>query len=87
MYRWLPGIGEAAQPALNDLEKKLGESCFIAILDGEDVLYIARAMGRHRVSINVPIGSRAPAHAVSTGRVLLAALSAARESTGTATKM
>lgn len=68
-------IGEAAQPILNDLEKKVSESCFIAILDDLDVLYIARAMGRHRVNVNVPVGSRAPAYAVSTGRVLLAALS------------
>jgi IclR family transcriptional regulator, pca regulon regulatory protein len=67
-------VGELAQPTLNALEKKLNESCFVAVLDGEEVLYICRAGGRRRINVNVPVGSRAPAHAVSTGRVLLAAL-------------
>jgi IclR family pca regulon transcriptional regulator len=67
-------IGEIAQPTLNELEKKLNESCFVAVLDGEEVLYICRALGRRRIHVNVPVGSRAPAHAVSTGRILLAAL-------------
>lgn len=67
-------IGELAQPTLNALERKLNESCFVAVLDGEEVLYIGRASGRRRINVNVPVGSRAPAHAVSTGRVLLAAL-------------
>lgn len=67
-------IGELAQPTLNALEKKLNESCFVAVLDSEEVLYICRAGGRRRINVNVPVGSRAPAHAVSTGRVLLAAL-------------
>jgi len=67
-------IGEISQPTLNVLEKKLNESCFVAVLDGEEVLYICRASGRRRITVNVPVGSRAPAHAVSTGRVLLGAL-------------
>ena len=67
-------IGELAQPTLSALEKRLNESCFVAVLDGEEVLYICRASGRRRINVNVPVGSRAPAHAVSTGRVLLAAL-------------
>ncbi len=68
-------LAEIAQPVLNDLEKKFRESCFVAVLDGTEVLYISRVSGTHRVHVNVSVGSRAPAFAVSTGRVLLASLS------------
>lgn len=56
---------------LNELSKKLGESCFAAVLDGGSAIYVARAASRRVVNV----GSRAPAHAVSTGRVLLSGLS------------
>lgn len=67
-------IGQFAQPLLDELARRINECCFVAVLDGEEVAYIARAGSERRVSIDVPIGGRAPAHAVSTGRVLLAAL-------------
>lgn len=67
-------VGEAAQPLIDVLSKKLNETCFVAVLDGSEVLYVASAAAKHRVAIHVPLGSRAPAYAVSTGRVLLAAL-------------
>jgi IclR family transcriptional regulator, pca regulon regulatory protein len=37
-------------------------------------LYVARATSNQRVSVGISISSRVPAHWVSTGRVLLAAL-------------
>lgn len=66
---------DVVQPVLTNLAVELEESCFAAILDGEDVMYIACAMPPGRlVNIDLSVGSRAPAHTVSTGRVLLAAL-------------
>ncbi len=66
---------DVAQPIMARLAYKLEESVFAAVLDGEDVVYVASATPPNRiVSISVSVGSRAPAHAVSTGRVLLAAL-------------
>ena len=66
---------EVAQPIMARLAFKLEESVFAAMLDDEDVVYVASAVPpERRVRISVDVGSRAPAHAVSTGRVLLAAL-------------
>ena len=67
---------DVIQPILTRLAEKLEESCFAAVLDGTDVVYIAGASPPDRiVSISVGVGSRAPAHCVSSGRVLVAALS------------
>ena len=66
---------EVLQPAMNTLAKTLNESCFAAVLDGHSVIYIARAASNRFFDVDIHIGSRVPAHCVSTGRVLLAALS------------
>jgi len=66
---------DVIQPVLTRLSASLEESCFAAILDAAEVVYIASASPPDRiVSISVSVGSRAPAHCVSTGRVLVAAL-------------
>ena len=66
---------EVAQPIMARLAYELEESVFAAMLDDEDVVYVASAVSpERRVRISVAVGSRSPAHAVSTGRVLLAAL-------------
>ncbi len=49
----------------------LNESCSIATLDGDDILYIARASSSRIMTIDLDIGSRLPAWATSMGRVLL----------------
>jgi IclR family pca regulon transcriptional regulator len=69
-------LWDVVQPVINDLSEKLGESCFSAVLDGDSVIYVARATPNRRVNVGISIGSRVPAHCVSTGRVLLAALPA-----------
>lgn len=66
------GILEVIQPVMNDLAKSVQESVFAAVLTGEDVTYIARASSDRLINVSITVGSRAPAHAVSTGRVLLA---------------
>ena len=66
---------DVAQPIMAKLAYKLKESVFAAVLDEFDVVYVASATPPDRfVSISVSVGSRAPAHAVSTGRVLISAL-------------
>lgn len=68
-------LWEIAQPVLNDLSEKLSESCFAAVLDGTSAVYVARAASRRVMNVGINVGNRAPAHAVSTGRVLLSGLS------------
>lgn len=66
---------DAVQPVMVELARELRESCFAAVLEGFDVVYVASASPPDRfVNISVSVGSRAPAHSVSTGRVLVAAL-------------
>ena len=66
---------DIAQPVLASMAYKLKESVYTAVLEEDHVVYVASAKAPDRyISMSVSVGSRAPAHSVSTGRVLLAAL-------------
>lgn len=67
-------LAKAAQPVLRHVSNTVNESSSIAILDGADILYIARASTSRIMTIDLDIGSRLPAHCTSMGRVLLAQL-------------
>ncbi|MCE1179516.1 MAG: helix-turn-helix domain-containing protein [Micrococcales bacterium] len=75
-FAYLSGISlpEVAQPHLKDLSRALGESTSAAVLDGDDIVYVARIHTQRIMSVGIPIGTRFPAYATSMGRVLLAAL-------------
>ncbi len=62
------------QPFLDGLAATLQESCSCSILDGTEIVYIARAMQRRVMSIGLGVGSHLPAYCSSMGRVLLAAM-------------
>lgn len=68
-------LAHAAQPVLRHISSTLNESSSVAILDGDEILYIARASTSRIMSIDLHIGSRLPAYCTSMGRVLLAQLS------------
>ena len=75
-YAYLSGLSlpQLAQPHLEELSLKLGESTSAAVLDGTDIAYIARVTTRRIMNVGITVGTRFPAHATSMGRVLLAAL-------------
>ncbi|WHO76275.1 IclR family transcriptional regulator [Rhizobium sp. BT03] len=62
------------QPHLDHLSEKAGQSASASVLDGAEIVYIARASQRRVMSINLTPGSRLPAYCASMGRVLLSAL-------------
>lgn len=62
------------QPHLDLLSERTGQSSSASVLDGTDIVYVARAAQRRIMSINLMPGSRLPAWCSSMGRVLLAAL-------------
>ena len=67
---------DVMQPIMTRLAETVQESVFAAVLEETDVVYIASAAPPDRiVSISVSVGSRAPAHCVSSGRILVASLS------------
>lgn len=67
-------LSEKAQPFLESITERVGESCSLAVLDGEDVVYIARSAARRLLMVGIHVGTRLPAHITSMGRVLLADL-------------
>ena len=68
-------IWQVAQPFMVELVELVHESCSVSVLDGQDVVYVARVPTAKRImSINLNIGTRLPAHVTSMGRVLLAGL-------------
>ena len=67
-------LGETAQPHMRELADELKESCSIATLDGDDIVYLARVPSSRSMAITLNTGSRLPAYPTSMGRVLLAAL-------------
>jgi len=65
----------AAQPVLDQVSAATHESCSLAIMDGDEIMYVARSSSSTRImSIDLGVGSRLPAHCTSMGRVLLANL-------------
>jgi IclR family pca regulon transcriptional regulator len=63
------------QQYLEDVTAELGESSSLAVLDGDDVVYVVRSSARHRLmAITLSVGTRLPAAYTSMGRVLLAQL-------------
>ena len=74
-------LPRALQPTLNRLAAQTQESFSAVVLDGEEVVIIARSGSygapTRVLAYGLHLGARLPAHATSTGRVLLAALSAA----------
>jgi IclR family transcriptional regulator, pca regulon regulatory protein len=63
---------------LEELARETGDSAALCVLDGTEIVYVARASVRTLVRLEAHIGSRFPAHATSTGRVLLAGVSSER---------
>lgn len=67
-------LPQIVQPVLDRLSGEIGESTSVSILDGTDIVYVARAAHRKVMSIALMPGSRLPAWCTSMGRVMLAAL-------------
>lgn len=65
-------LREAALPFLQDLYEATHENVQIAVLDGAEVVYVERILGRRAVHVVTRPGSRLPAHATGVGLVLLA---------------
>lgn len=62
---------------LEELASKTGDSAALSVLDGEQIVYVARASIRTLVRLEAHVGSRFPAYPTSMGRVLLSGLSRA----------
>lgn len=61
-------------PFLQRLSMQTGETGNLSVLDGHDVVYLARSNSPRVLSIGFHTGARIPAHCVSPGPVLLSSL-------------
>ncbi len=71
-------LRSASHPALEVLARETGETATLEILMDDQVFILDEVMGRHLIGATPSIGTRWPAHATSTGKVLLAHLPAGR---------
>jgi IclR family pca regulon transcriptional regulator len=67
-------IAVLAQPILDRLSEVTQEACSLAMLDGEEIVYIARSASSRIMSPSLNVGRRLPAFCTSIGHVLLAEL-------------
>lgn len=66
-------VGEADR-AVRRLSDETGETVQVAILEGTDALYIAKADSRNALRLVSAVGRRLPAHLTGVGKALLAQL-------------
>lgn len=68
-------LWKIADPLIVELVDAVQLSCTMSLLEGRDIVYIARRMSS-RVSVSLPlqVGSRVPAHCTASGRVLLSGM-------------
>ncbi|ALE86598.1 MULTISPECIES: IclR family transcriptional regulator domain-containing protein [unclassified Pseudonocardia] len=71
-YSATHSIVEDARPHLARLAEETDESASLTVLDGADVVYVARVPVRRILQVEVSPGTRVPATATAMGRVLLA---------------
>jgi IclR family transcriptional regulator, pca regulon regulatory protein len=67
-------LPELAKPHLECLVAEVRESSSVSVLDGGDVVYVARVATSRIMRVAINVGTRFPAYATSMGRVLLAGL-------------
>ena len=65
-------LPQLMEPVLEDLSSQVHESASASVLEGRDILYIARAHTRSIMRVGISVGTRFPAVNTSMGRVLLA---------------
>jgi IclR family pca regulon transcriptional regulator len=68
-------LPEVAEPHLEALVAEVNESSSVSVLDGPDVVYVARVPTSRIMTVAISVGTRFPAYATSMGRVLLASQS------------
>lgn len=67
-------VPELAVPYLEELSEEIREASSVGVLEGADVVYVARVPAHRVMTVSIGLGSRFPAFRTSLGRVLLAAL-------------
>jgi IclR family transcriptional regulator, acetate operon repressor len=68
------GLAVTGRPVLEDLVRSLGESANLAMLQGDQVLYVSHIPCSQSVRSFTEVGSRVPIHSTGVGKAMLARL-------------
>lgn len=71
-------VRDQARDLMRDLVVRSGETCFLAVLDGDRVLYVAVDPSPHAVRPAARVGDRNPLHCTGMGKALLAGMEPGR---------
>jgi IclR family acetate operon transcriptional repressor len=66
-----------ARPHLARLVDELGESANLAMLDGDEIVYVAQAQSRHSMRMFTEVGRRVEPHCTAVGKAIMAHMPAA----------
>jgi len=70
-------LATLALPVLQEISAVIHESSSLSMLEGDEIVYLARSATQRVMSVGLSVGSRLPAYCTSMGRVMLANLTKA----------
>lgn len=68
-------LSSVALPHLRSLVDALGETSNLAVMEGDDIAYVAQVPGRHSMRMFTEVGRRVSPHCTAVGKALLAQVS------------
>ncbi|QUH05125.1 IclR family transcriptional regulator [Saccharopolyspora erythraea] len=69
-------LGAWARPYLAELTEATGETSNMAVLDGEQIVYVAQVPSQHSMRMFTEVGRRVDAHATAVGKAVMAGMPA-----------
>jgi IclR family acetate operon transcriptional repressor len=69
-------LGVWARPHLSRLVDELGESANLAMLDGDEIVYVAQAQSRQSMRMFTEVGRRVLPHCTAVGKAIMAGMPA-----------
>lgn len=64
-------VSTVVQPTCEQIAEATGRSCFVAVLDGHDMVVVAHALPHYPIELSPGIGLRLPAYCTAAGRAIL----------------
>jgi IclR family acetate operon transcriptional repressor len=65
-------LPQASHPVMNELVEKINETANLAVLDGNEAVYIHQVEAQHSIRMFTQLGARAPLHCTGVGKILIA---------------
>ncbi|MCW2791091.1 MAG: IclR family transcriptional regulator [Nocardioides sp.] len=67
-------LARSSRPFLAELVTLSGETANLAVLEGDDIVYVAQVSSPHTLRMFAEVGRHVPPHSTAVGKVLLAAM-------------